>query len=63
MIAYEHSLFLANERAVRADLEQKGMEFIEVDKTAFADRCRQAIYESLSPEMQEQYNTFLNSLP
>ena len=53
---YEHQLFLKNEKSVQDELKRKGMEFIEVDKVAFADKCREAIYNSLSPEMQEVYH-------
>ena len=62
MVVYEHSLFLASEKAVKQDLSDKGMEFIEVDKDAFALKCREALYKSLSPEMQKVYDEFLNSL-
>lgn len=62
MQVYEHSLFLAQERNVREELMQKGMELIEVDKDAFAQKCRQAIYESLSEEMKVFYNDFLQEL-
>ena len=61
MQVYEHALFLANEKAVQDELKTKGMEFIEVDKEAFAQKCRQAIYESLSPAMQTVYNDYLES--
>jgi len=56
MIRYEHELFLKYERSVQEELQEKGMEFIEVDKNAFNEKCREAIYQSLSPEMQELYN-------
>lgn len=59
MIRYEHELFLENERKVQDELKQLGMEFIEVDKDAFAQHCREAIYQSLSPEMQEVYHQIL----
>lgn len=59
MQAYEHSIFLAQEKSVKEELIQKGMQLVEVDKQAFADKCRQAIYESLSDEMKVHYNTFL----
>ena len=62
MQIYEHNLFLSNENAIRDELKQKGMELIEVDKEAFANKCREAIYQSLSPEMQIVYNEFLESL-
>ena len=55
MIKYEHQLFLKNEQIVQEELKQKGMEFIEVDKNAFIEKCGDAIYRSLSTEMQEVY--------
>ncbi|MCL4143265.1 UNVERIFIED_CONTAM: hypothetical protein GTU68_024293 [Idotea baltica] len=61
MQAYEHSLYLSNEKSVQEELKSKGMELIEVDKDAFAEKCRAALYESLSPPMQELYNEFLES--
>ena len=62
MQAYEHSIFLKNEQIIQQELKDRGMEFIEVDKTAFAEKCRQAIFESLSPDNQRQYTTFIESL-
>jgi len=57
MQAYEHRLFLENEKEVQDELKAKGMQFIEVDKKAFQEKCEKAIYKSLSPDMQELYNT------
>lgn len=59
MEAFERNLFLTNERNVRATLEGKGMQFVEVDKNAFSKKCEQAIYNSLSPEMQIVYKEFV----
>ncbi|MEM6772594.1 MAG: TRAP transporter substrate-binding protein, partial [Bacteroidota bacterium] len=59
MQAYEHQLFLENEQQVRTELQAKGMTFVEVDKAAFQERCEQRIYESLSPEMQGVYRSFI----
>jgi tripartite ATP-independent transporter DctP family solute receptor len=59
MQRYEHQLFIENERNVQDELKSKGMKFIEVDKEAFADKSRQAIFESLSPDMQKIYNEIL----
>ncbi len=56
MQAYEHRLFLENEKKVQDQLKAKGMEFIEVDKDAFQKKCEEAIYNSLSPDMQIIYN-------
>lgn len=55
MQKYEHDLFLENEKHVQQELMDKGMELIEVDTEAFAKKCEKAIYDSLSPEMQEIY--------
>ena len=55
MQAYEHRLFLENEKKVQDVLKAKGMQFIEVDKEAFVKKSEKAIYESLTPEMQEIY--------
>ncbi|SDD87828.1 tripartite ATP-independent transporter solute receptor, DctP family [Pricia antarctica] len=52
---YEHRLFLENEKSVQEELKTKGMKFIKVDKKAFEEKCSNAIYESLSPEMQKIY--------
>lgn len=55
MVHFEHQMFLSNEKSVQAELKKKGMEFVEVDKEAFAEKCRETIYNSLSPEMQKIY--------
>ncbi len=55
MIKYEHQLFLKNEKIVKQELKEKGMQFIEVDKTAFSQKCSDAVYESLSAEMKKVY--------
>lgn len=62
MQAYEHELFVTNETQVKAELQKRGMTFVEVDKAAFQAKCEAAIYESLSPEMREVYRGFLGSL-
>lgn len=59
MEQFERALFLKNEKAVRQKLKDKGMEFIEVDKAAFSQKCEQAIYQSLSLEMQDLYQKFI----
>ena len=56
MQKYEHDLFLENEKNIQQVLKDKGMELIEVDTEAFARKCEKAIYDSLSPEMQEIYH-------
>lgn len=61
MQAYEHRLFLEKEKNIRQILKDKGMKFIEVDKNAFAAKCQEAIYESLSPDMQVVYQDFVKA--
>ena len=57
MQAYERQLFLQNEKNIKNELAEKGMEFVEVDKEAFIKKCEDAIYNSLSPEMKQVYKT------
>lgn len=61
MQAYERKLFLESEKQVQDELKARGMEFVEVDKDAFAAKCEEAIYNSLSPEIQSLYREFLAS--
>ncbi|MCR9064819.1 MAG: TRAP transporter substrate-binding protein [Cytophagales bacterium] len=61
MKTYEHKLFLESEAKVKAELRKKGMEFIEVDKEAFAKKCEKAIYESLSDDMKKVYQQIIDS--
>lgn len=56
MIRYEHRLFIENEKMVQEELKAKGMEFVEVDKEAFAQKCEMGLYNSLSAEMQKVYH-------
>ena len=58
MQAYEHQLFLEDEKKVQEELKRRGMEFIEVDKDAFGEKCEEAIFESLSSQMQQVYREF-----
>ncbi|MDW3647754.1 MAG: TRAP transporter substrate-binding protein [Bacteroidia bacterium] len=57
---YEHALFLENEKTIQDKLKERGMEFIEVDKAAFQAKCEKVIYESLSDEMKEVYQSLLD---
>ncbi|WP_299549786.1 TRAP transporter substrate-binding protein [Seonamhaeicola sp.] len=59
MVEYEHKLFLQSQQKIISKLEAAGMTFVEVDKDAFGAVAREAIYNSLSAEMQEVYNTIL----
>ena len=45
--AYERELFLADEKQLEADLKAKGMQFVEVDKAAFAAKAKDAVTAAL----------------
>ena len=57
--AYERELFLQDEQAIRADLEAKGMTFVEVDQQAFADASQDAVInnvdESIRPIVEDLF--------
>ncbi len=54
--SYERSLFVADEKQLEADLKAKGMEFVEVDKKAFAEKGRDAVIAALNPEIKPLYD-------
>lgn len=62
MQAYERELFVKNDVLVRADLEAKGMTFVEVDRPAFVKKHGNAIYHTLSPELQEVYRSLKDTV-
>ena len=62
MEVYEHQLFQGNELRARQALMDRGMEFVQVDKGAFSEKCQDAIYQSLSPAMQQVYQDFVQSV-
>ncbi|MEO0331247.1 MAG: TRAP transporter substrate-binding protein [Bacteroidota bacterium] len=62
MQEYEHQLFLEGSQTVKNELEAAGMEFIEVDKTAFIEKAQGDIYHSLSPEMQAVYDEVIEQI-
>ena len=49
---FERKQFLADEQAIRADLEKKGMTFVEVDQKAFADASREAVIKSVDESIR-----------
>jgi tripartite ATP-independent transporter DctP family solute receptor len=62
MQAYERKLFLENDARNRAELEAKGMTFVEVDREAFRQKHGNAIYRTLSPRMQELYRSLKDTI-
>jgi tripartite ATP-independent transporter DctP family solute receptor len=50
---FERELFLEEEEQHRAALEEAGMEFVEVDQAAFAERSRDAVLGNVPEEIRE----------
>jgi tripartite ATP-independent transporter DctP family solute receptor len=56
---YEHELFLQNEEADKAFLEEKGMEFIEVDQELFKEKAVAGVQAVLTEKQKELYDNIL----
>ena len=54
--AYERGLFTADEKQLEADLKAKGMEFVQVDKAAFAAKAKDAVTAALPAEVKPLYD-------
>lgn len=54
-IAYEHELFLKDEAELRTKLEEKGMEFIEVDQAPFKEKAVAGVLAVLSDKQKAIY--------
>ncbi len=52
---YEHRLFLQKEKEFINELQEDGMEFIEVDYEAFRTMASEAVFNSLDEDMQSIY--------
>lgn len=59
MQEYEHKLFLENESFLWKELEDSGMEFVEVDQEKFQEIGAQAVYNSLNSEMRDLYSKII----
>lgn len=55
MQAHEAELFAADEERLRQDLEERGMEFVEVDIDAFTEKARPAVLDALDEEQRELF--------
>ncbi|WP_020528161.1 TRAP transporter substrate-binding protein [Flexithrix dorotheae] len=55
MQKFERKLYQEDESKIRERLKSQGMIFIESDKAAFSKAAEEAIFQSLSPEMQKVY--------
>ena len=56
MQAYESELFVEDQKRLEQALQERGMEFIEVDVDAFAEAARPAVLEALTPEQRELFD-------
>lgn len=57
--AYERELFYADEETLRSELEAAGMEFVEVDKAAFAEKAK-GVLTLLTESQRELYEMAVN---
>ncbi|WP_148252022.1 TRAP transporter substrate-binding protein [Aidingimonas lacisalsi] len=55
MQEYEAELFEEDQQRLEAALEESGMEFVEVDREAFAEQARSAVEASLNDEQMELF--------
>ncbi|WP_018915611.1 TRAP transporter substrate-binding protein [Vreelandella zhanjiangensis] len=56
MQAFESELFVEDQERLEQALQERGMEFIEVDVDAFAEAARPAVLEALTPEQREIFD-------
>lgn len=54
--SYERELFLKDEQQLAAELKAKGMEFVAVDKAAFAAKAQQAVATAVPAEIKPLYD-------
>lgn len=59
--AYERELFLADEQALVADLEGRGVKFVEVDQAAFAAKAKDAVIASVPEEIRPLAEQIFNN--
>lgn len=52
---YEHQLFLEDEGKLYTEMEEKGMEFVDVDYNSFRDRAIEGVKSKLTEEQAEMY--------
>lgn len=59
--AYERELFMADETALVADLEGRGVTFVEVDQAAFAAQARDAVIGAVAEEIRPLAEQIFNN--
>lgn len=62
-IAYEHELFLAQEAELQATLEEKGMEFVEVDQAPFKEKAVEGVMSVLTDKQKAIYEKIVAADP
>ncbi|TCO76917.1 TRAP transporter substrate-binding protein [Marinisporobacter balticus] len=53
--AYEHELFLEQEEALATTLQERGMNFVDVDQDAFRTKVEASLKDALTEEQYEMY--------
>jgi len=56
MQAYQAELFVDDQARLEQALQERGMEFVEVDVDAFAEKARPAVLEALTEEQRELFD-------
>lgn len=62
-IAYEHEIFLEEEANLQATLEEKGMEFVEVDQTPFKEAAVSGVLNVLTDAQKALYDKIVAADP
>lgn len=62
-VAYEHELFLEEEASLKTTLEEKGMEFIEVDQSLFKEKAVSGVLNVLTDKQKEIYDMIVAADP
>ena len=53
---YEHELFLEDEKKLKGELEEKGMEFVEVDQSLFSEKAIPGVEAILTDKQKALYD-------
>ena len=53
---YEHQLFLEDEKKLKGELQEKGMEFVEVDQKLFAEKAVPGVEAILTEKQKALYD-------
>ncbi|MGO2056269.1 MAG: TRAP transporter substrate-binding protein, partial [Halomonadaceae bacterium] len=56
MQEYQAELFIEDQERLEQALQERGMEFVEVDVDAFAEKARPAVLEALTDEQRELFD-------